>query len=72
MDETEFKEKARRLLFNSGLKDSPVVFEMYLRSFGLKVDPDKELGQILAIIRASADANTAFTMVCHHLDSLEG
>lgn len=71
MTEDEFKEKARKHLFNCELREFPVAFEMYVRSFGLKVDIDKEMGQIISIIRASKDKDTAYTLVCHHLDSLE-
>lgn len=71
MSEDEFKEKARKLIFNSNLRDFPVVFEMYVRSFGLHIDLDASMGEIVAIIRTSQDADTAYAMVCHYLDSLE-
>lgn len=72
MDENEFKEKTRRFLFNSHLKDFPVVFEMYIRSFGLEVaDVDEASSQIVSIVRTSEDAPTAYELVCHFLDSLE-
>lgn len=67
----EFKEKTRRLLFQSHLRDFPVVFEMYVRTFNLDVDLDKSMGEIISIIRTSADAETAYTMVCHYLDGIE-
>jgi hypothetical protein len=71
MTQDEFKEKARKLLFNSQLRDFPVVFEMYTRSFGLTVDLDETMAQILAIVRTSKDASTAYEMVSHFLDGLE-
>ena len=71
MHNTEFKEKSRRLMFNSGLKNFPLIFEMYVRSFGLSVDFDSSMNEILDIIRTSRDAETAYTMVCHYLDGLE-
>lgn len=71
MTEVEFKERARKHLFNSSLNIAPVVFEMYVRSFKLKVDVDKSMGEIISIIRSSKDADTAYQLVCHYLDSLE-
>lgn len=69
--ENEFKEKCRKLLFNSGLKQFPTLFEMYLRTFGLNVDLEQSMADIVAIIRSSIDADTAYTLVCHYLDELE-
>lgn len=71
MTEDEFKEKARRHLFYSQLREFPVVFEMYVRSFKLEVDLDETMGEIVSIIRTSEDAEVAYTMVCHFLDDLE-
>jgi hypothetical protein len=72
MKKSEFKEKARRLLFNSNLKDFPIVFEMYVLSLGLSnINLDMCMGEILTIIRTSTDSGTAYTMVCHYLDELE-
>lgn len=71
MDEQVFKEKARRHVFNCHLNVFPVVFEMYVRSFNLSVDLDESMASIVSIIRTSADADTAYELVCHYLDSLE-
>jgi hypothetical protein len=71
MTEQEFKEKARRLLFNSHLNVFPTVFEMYTRTFKLEVDLDEAMGQVISIVRTSADTATAYDLVCHYLDSLE-
>ena len=71
MTETEFKEKARRLIFDSELRNFPVVFELYARSFKLDTDRDEAMAKVLSIIRTSADFQVAYTMVCHYLDSLE-
>lgn len=71
MDEQEFKEKTRRLLFNTELRNFPVVFEMYTRSFKLDVNADDAMGKIISIIRTSPDADTAYNLVCHYLDTLE-
>lgn len=71
MSQEEFKEKTRRLVFNCDLRDFPVIYEMYVRTFGLDVDLDVTMGEIISIIRTSENAPTAYTMVCHYLDSLE-
>jgi hypothetical protein len=71
MTENEFKEKARKHLFNCSLNVAPVVFEMYVRSFKLSIDVDKSMGELITIIRQSKDTQTAFTLMCHYLDSLE-
>lgn len=67
----EFKEKARRHLFQCSLREFPVVFELYVRAFNLTVDLDEVMGDIVAIIRTSENAKTAYTMVSHHLDAIE-
>jgi hypothetical protein len=67
----ELKEKARRLIYKSDLRDFPVIFEMYVRAFNLVVDLDTAMSQIVSIIRTSENADTAYTMVSHYLDSIE-
>ena len=67
----EFREKARRLLFDCQLNVFPVVFEMYVRTFGIKVDREHAMGRIISIIRSSEDHRTAYELVCHYLDDLE-
>lgn len=67
----DFKEKARRHLFNSSLREFPVVFEMYTRSFDLVVDLDASMSEIITIVRTSEDASAAYAEVCRYLDSLE-
>lgn len=71
MDEQEFKEKTRRLLFDTQLNRFPVVFEMYVRSFKLEVDVDDAMTKIVALIRTSATPYVAYDLLCHYLDSLE-
>lgn len=71
MTEEDFKEKARRHVFNCHLKVFPVVFEMYARSFNLQINLDEAMAKIINIIRTSEDANTAYELVCHYLDTLE-
>lgn len=68
----EFKEKARRLMFNAQLKNFSTHFEMYTLAFGVSCDLDAAMADIISIIRTSEDSETAYTMVCHYLDSLEG
>lgn len=67
----DFKERARRLVFNSDLRDFPVIFEMYVMTFGLQLDIDKAMGDIITIIRNSNDAGTAYSKVCVFLDAAE-
>jgi len=67
----EFKEKARRLIFKSDLRDFPVIFELYVRTFDLPIKLDEDMGNIIHIIRTSENAEVAYTMVCHYLDGLE-
>lgn len=67
----DFKERARELMFNSHLKDFPVVFELYVRAYFLNVDLDESMATIISIIRTSKDSSTAFELVNHHLDTME-
>lgn len=67
----DFKEKARKLLFNTELRNFPTMFEMYVRTFALTVDIDACMAEIISIIRTSEDVEVAYAMVCHYLDGLE-
>lgn len=71
MTEAEFKEKARRHIYNCDLRAFPVAFEMYVRAFNLEVNLDESMAQIVSIIRTSQDSATAFELVCYYLDTLE-
>lgn len=67
----EFKEKSRKLIFNSDLRNFPVTFELYVRTFGLDLNLDQAMAEIVSIIRTSEDAEVAFTMLNHFLDAME-
>lgn len=71
MNEAQFKEKCRKLIFNSDLRVFPVVFEMYVRTFDLRVNLDETMARIVSIIRTSQDASTAYELMSHFLDDLE-
>lgn len=72
MEESEFKEKTRKLIFDSELRNFPTLFEMYVRTFHLDVvDLDKCMGEILSIITTSERVEVGYSMVCHYLDGLE-
>ena len=66
-----FKEKARQQVFKSSLRDFPVIFEFYLRSFNIDADRDKAMGEILSIISTSENVDVAYSLMCHYLDNLE-
>lgn len=68
------KEKARKHLFNTPVKDFPVVFEMYARAFNLHSNPGERIEQlhgIHEIIRSTPDSQMAYQKMCSWLSGLE-
>lgn len=72
MDTPEFKEKSRKLIFNSELRNFPIILEMYVRAFNVQVDLDVAMADIVRIIRTSESSEIAHALVCHYLDDVEG
>jgi hypothetical protein len=68
----DLKEKSRKLIFDSGLRQFPTIFELYVKAFNIEgLDLDIAMARIVEIIRTSENVEVAHTMVCHYLDSLE-
>lgn len=69
--EKDFNEKSRRLIYNSGLREFPVVFELYVRAFQVDTDLDAAMAEIVSIIRTSENSDVAWRLFNHYLDSIE-
>jgi truncated hemoglobin YjbI len=66
-----FQLKARKHLFNCSLREFPAVLEMYMRSFNIVELAEDVHNHIIDIIRASANAETAFAQMCEYLDTID-
>lgn len=67
----DLKEKARKLILNSSLRDFPVIYELYVLAFDLATDALADETEIVNIVRMSKDPQEAYEKVCYFLDLVE-